>query len=259
MAVAPFISPRDCHSRGVYSSGAPAGPEPSRRRGAAEGGSGSYIRAGTTLTGGTGRLARMAERSYTRRGRSHSLARLLQIPFPTLRHHARSPATVLRAGRGAGLSPSCAAMDEEAKAGPKPDSNANAADAVEAAAAAPLPPSSSEAAEREAKAEEEGELVERLVELVGEIAAISDFRNSYRRQFCNLSRRIRLLVPMLEEAKEAPTPLPAASEAALRRLRDALHGAGELLRLGSSGSKIFLVGFLALWLGALSPCLCFAA
>jgi len=150
-------------------------------------------------------------------------------------------------------------MDEEAKAGPKPDSNANAAAAVEAAAAAPLPPSSSEAAEREAKAEEEGELVERLVELVGEIAAISDFRNSYRRQFCNLSRRIRLLVPMLEEAKEAPTPLPAASEAALRRLRDALHGAGELLRLGSSGSKIFLVGFLALWLGALSPCLCFAA
>ena len=180
-------------------------------------------------------------------------------PIPTLRHHARSPATVLRAGRGPGLSPSCAAMDEEAKAGPKSDANANAADAVEAAAAAPLPPSSSEAAEREAKAEEEGEVVERLVELVGEIAAISDFRNSYRRQFCNLSRRIRLLVPMLEEAKEAPTPLPAASEAALRRLRDALHGAGELLRLGSSGSKIFLVGFLALWLGALSPCLCFAA
>ncbi|PVH32881.1 hypothetical protein PAHAL_9G514000 [Panicum hallii] len=198
-----------------------------------------------TLTGGTGWLARMAERSYTWRGRSLSLSRLLQIPFPTLRHHARSPATVLRAGRGPGLSPSCAAMDEEAKAGPKSDTNANAAAAVEAAAAAaPLPPSSSEAAEREAKAEgaeEEGEVVERLVELVGEIASISDFRNSYRRQFCNLSRRIRLLVPMLEEAKEAPTPLPAASEAALRRLRDALHGAGELLRLGSSGSKIFLV------------------
>ena len=93
MAVAPFISPRDCHSRGVYSSGAPAGPEPSRRRGAAEGGSGSYIRAGTTLTGGTGRLARMAERSsYTRRGRSLSLARLLQIPFPN--PHAPPPRAV---------------------------------------------------------------------------------------------------------------------------------------------------------------------
>lgn len=117
------------------------------------------------------------------------------------------------------------------------------------AAAAPLPPSSSETAEREEakveEADEEGQVVERLVELVSEIAAISDFRNSYRRQFCNLSRRIRLLVPMLEEAKEAPAPLPAASEAALRRLRDALHAARELLRLGSSGSKIFLVRFLA--------------
>jgi hypothetical protein len=154
-------------------------------------------------------------------------------------------------------------MDEEAKVGPKPDTNTNAAAAAEAAAATPLPPSSSEAAEREVNvegpAEKEGEVVERLVELVGEIAAISDFRNSYRRQFCNLSRRIRLLVPMLEEAKEAPAPLPVASQAALRRLREALDGAGELLRLGSSGSKIFLVGFLALWLGALSSCLRFAA
>lgn len=139
-------------------------------------------------------------------------------------------------------------MDDEARSGPVSDMNTDAAAEAEAAAA-PLPPSSSETAEREAEVEgadeEEGPVVERLVELVSEIAAISDFRNSYRRQFCNLSRRIRLLVPMLEEAKEAPTPLPAASEAALRRLREALHAARELLRLGSSGSKIFLVRFLA--------------
>jgi len=136
--------------------------------------------------------------------------------------------------------------DEAAKSVPTSDMNTDAAAEAEAAAA-PLRPSSSEAAEREAKvegADEEGQVVERLVELVSEIATISDFRNSYRRQFCNLSRRIRLLVPMLEEAKEAPAPLPAASEAALRRLRDALHAARELLRLGSSGSKIFLVRFL---------------
>ena len=139
-------------------------------------------------------------------------------------------------------------MDDEAKSVPTSDMNTDAAAEAEAAAA-PLPPSSSETAEREEakveEADEEGQVVERLVELVSEIAAISDFRNSYRRQFCNLSRRIRLLVPMLEEAKEAPAPLPVASEAALRRLRDALHAARELLRLGSSGSKIFLVRFLA--------------
>jgi hypothetical protein len=139
-------------------------------------------------------------------------------------------------------------MEEETKAGPNTDANneaaiAPAATAAEAAAAPP--PSSSETAEAtEVEEEAVGEVLEQLVELVEEIAAFSDFRNAYRRQFCNLSRRIRLLAPMLEEAKEAPKPLPVASEAALRRLGEALRGARELLRLGISGSKIFLVGFL---------------
>jgi hypothetical protein len=140
-------------------------------------------------------------------------------------------------------------MEEETKAGPNTDANNEAATAPAAAAAAEaaaaLPPSSSETAEAtEVEEETVGEVLERLVELVEEIAAFSDFRNAYRRQFCNLSRRIRLLSPMLEEAKEAPQPLPVASEAALRRLEEALRGARELLRLGISGSKIFLVGFL---------------
>ncbi|KAL6645877.1 hypothetical protein ACP70R_017485 [Stipagrostis hirtigluma subsp. patula] len=137
-------------------------------------------------------------------------------------------------------------MDEEASTGANAEAAAAAAEAEAEAAVATPPPAGTESTEREAKEEEVEEegaaVVERLVELVGEIAAISDFRNAYRRQFCNLSRRIRLLAPMLEEAKEAPRPLPAASEAALRRLREALVDARELLRLGSSGSKIFLVG-----------------
>jgi hypothetical protein len=169
-------------------------------------------------------------------------------PFPQLRHYPERPlAAVLRAGEEGSSS---SAMEEETKAGPNTDANneaaiAPAATAAEAAAAPP--PSSSETAEAEATEVEEeavGEVLEQLVELVEEIAAFSDFRNAYRRQFCNLSRRIRLLAPMLEEAKEAPKPLPVASEAALRRLGEALRGARELLRLGISGSKIFLVGFL---------------
>uniref|UniRef100_A0A0D9VSH8 RING-type E3 ubiquitin transferase n=1 Tax=Leersia perrieri TaxID=77586 RepID=A0A0D9VSH8_9ORYZ len=141
-------------------------------------------------------------------------------------------------------------MEEEANPNPNADGNttADSAAAAEAAAASPQPPppaSSSESAEgKEAKEEEEeeaGDLVGQLVKLVEEIAAISDFRNAYRRQFCNLSRRIRLLAPMLEEAKESPRPLPEASYSALRRLREALADSRELLRLGASGSKIFLV------------------
>ncbi|XP_062218591.1 uncharacterized protein LOC133918643 isoform X1 [Phragmites australis] len=45
---------------------------------------------------------------------------------------------------------------------------------------------------------------------------------------------------MLEEAKEASMTLPTASEATLRRLKEVLDSAGELLRFGSSGSKIFV-------------------
>jgi hypothetical protein len=125
-------------------------------------------------------------------------------------------------------------MDEDAKpnnTGEEP--SAEAAPSTTAAEAASAGPES----------EDVGDLVEKVAELVDEIAAISDFRNAYRRQFCNLSRRIRLLAPMLEEAKEGPRPLPEASVAALRQLRDALAAAKDLLRLGSTGSKIFLVGF----------------
>ncbi|KAK3147663.1 hypothetical protein QOZ80_3BG0285250 [Eleusine coracana subsp. coracana] len=187
----------------------------------------------------------MAEASYTRRGRRLSrFSRLLQIPFPQLRHYPERPpaAGLLRTGEGT----SSSSMEEEAKSVPNADANNDAAAPAAAAAeavAAPQP-SSRESTEGEVMKEEEepvGEVLERLLELVGEIAAFSEFRNAYRRQFCNLSRRIGLLAPMLEEAKEAPRPLPVASEAALRRLREALRGAKELLRLGSSGSKIFLV------------------
>jgi hypothetical protein len=144
-------------------------------------------------------------------------------------------------------------MEEEANDGPHTDANNDiptptptpAPAAASVAAVAAPPPSSSERTEAMEKEEAVGDVLERLVEMAEEIAAFSDFRNAYRRSFCNLSRRIRLLSPMLEEAKEAPRPLPVASEAALRRLTEALRGARELLRLGSSGSKIFLVEFLA--------------
>jgi hypothetical protein len=159
----------------------------------------------------------------------------------TLPQAASQPA-VLRPGGG----PSSSAMEEEVKAGPHTDANNDIAAPAPASAsveevAAP-PPSSSERTEAMEEEGAVGEVLERLAELVEEMAAFSDFRNAYRRQFCNLSRRIRLLSPMLEEAKEAPRPLPVASEAALRRLTEALRGARELLRLGS---KIFLVEFLA--------------
>ncbi|URE00565.1 U-box domain-containing protein 13 [Musa troglodytarum] len=86
-----------------------------------------------------------------------------------------------------------------------------------------------------------GSVVESLVAAVEEIAAISDFRNAYKKQFCNLSRRIKLLAPMFEELKESKDPIPPRAVRALEKFNGALDSAKDLLRLGSEGSKIFLL------------------
>ncbi|THU66096.1 hypothetical protein C4D60_Mb05t10580 [Musa balbisiana] len=86
-----------------------------------------------------------------------------------------------------------------------------------------------------------GSVVESLMAAVEEIAAISDYRNAYKKQFCNLSRRIKLLAPMFEELKESKDPIPPRAVRALEKLNGALDSAKDLLRLGSEGSKIFLV------------------
>jgi hypothetical protein len=84
-------------------------------------------------------------------------------------------------------------------------------------------------------------LVQSLVDVVGEISAISEFKNAYKRQFCNLSRRIKLLGPLIEDLKESKNPMPDKELETLTQLKNAIDSAKELLRLGSEGSKIFLV------------------
>lgn len=118
-------------------------------------------------------------------------------------------------------------MEEEAKGGA---GSAVEAEAEAEAVAPPIP------AEEGADA-----VVQGMVEAVEEISAMSEFRNAYRKLFCNLARRIKLLAPMLEELKESKDPIPAKAIETLARLREALDSAKELLRLGNEGSKIFLV------------------
>lgn len=84
-------------------------------------------------------------------------------------------------------------------------------------------------------------VAERLAEAMENIARISDFRKAYRKQFCNLSRRIKLLAPMFEELKEIKETISEQVLSTMEKLVTALDSAKDLLRLGSSGSKIFLV------------------
>ncbi|KAI4322147.1 hypothetical protein L6164_021867 [Bauhinia variegata] len=85
-----------------------------------------------------------------------------------------------------------------------------------------------------------GGLVQSLIDLVNDIAVISDYRCTVKKQYCNLARRLKLLTPMFEEIRDSKEALPQDTLKALLSLKEALESAKELLRFGSEGSKIYL-------------------
>ncbi|XP_038992745.1 U-box domain-containing protein 13-like [Hibiscus syriacus] len=89
--------------------------------------------------------------------------------------------------------------------------------------------------------EEKGELVQSLIDAVNQIASISDYRCSIKKEYCNLARRLKLLTPMFEEIRDSKEIISEETVKALVSLKEALVSAKELLRFGSEGSKIYLV------------------
>ncbi|KAE9616613.1 hypothetical protein Lal_00034538 [Lupinus albus] len=88
----------------------------------------------------------------------------------------------------------------------------------------------------------ENEIVQILIELVNEIAAISDYKPMVKKQYCNLARRLKLLTPMFEEIRDMnKEAIPLNTLKALFAFKDALESAREILRFGSEGSKIYMV------------------
>ncbi|XP_034687853.1 U-box domain-containing protein 13 [Vitis riparia] len=89
--------------------------------------------------------------------------------------------------------------------------------------------------------EAKGAPVQELIDTVSKISSISDYRCTVRKEYCNLARRLKLLIPMFEEIRDSKEPIPEESLKALVSLKEALESAKELLRFGSEGSKIFMV------------------
>ncbi|GMI81788.1 plant U-box 13, ARABIDOPSIS THALIANA PLANT U-BOX 13 [Hibiscus trionum] len=89
--------------------------------------------------------------------------------------------------------------------------------------------------------EVKGELVQSLIDAVNQIVPIGDYRCAVKKEFCNLSRRLKLLTPMFEEIRESKEQIPEETVKALVSLKEALISAKEMLRFGSEGSKIYLV------------------
>lgn len=90
--------------------------------------------------------------------------------------------------------------------------------------------------------EEDGATLSRkLIDLVAEISAISEYRGTVKKQYTNLARRLKLLTPMFEEIRDTKDQLPDDTVKAMASLVTKLESAKEMLRFGSEGSKIYLV------------------
>ncbi|KAI3811598.1 hypothetical protein L1987_21324 [Smallanthus sonchifolius] len=87
----------------------------------------------------------------------------------------------------------------------------------------------------------EGGLIQKLIDTVNEISVISDYRCTVKKLFSNLARRLKLLTPLFEEIRDIKELIPDDSHQALVSLMEAMESAKELLRVGSEGSKIYLV------------------
>ncbi|CAL9234731.1 unnamed protein product [Arabidopsis halleri] len=87
---------------------------------------------------------------------------------------------------------------------------------------------------------EKHKLAQTLIDSINEIASISDHHTPMKKHCGNLSRRLKLLIPMLEEIRENQE---SSSEVvkALLSLKESLLPAKDLLSFVSQVSKIYLV------------------
>jgi hypothetical protein len=87
------------------------------------------------------------------------------------------------------------------------------------------------------------DLLDELLSTVGSARAFQEFRRSQRKESFNLLRWLQLVLPLIEELREAAPARPLTDDAyrRLALLGRAFQAARRLLRCCHDGSKIFLV------------------
>ncbi|CAL5328806.1 unnamed protein product [Camellia sinensis] len=90
--------------------------------------------------------------------------------------------------------------------------------------------------------ESESDVVKELMEVIETLGSFVSYRRTQRKECLNLVRRLKLLVPLLEELKDQQLHTPISDEAlnCLANLKKALRYAKKLLSTCSHGSKIYL-------------------
>ncbi|XP_042493088.1 U-box domain-containing protein 14-like [Macadamia integrifolia] len=86
--------------------------------------------------------------------------------------------------------------------------------------------------------EESTVVVDQLIEVIREICGFPECRNTSKKMYSNLVRRVKLLNPLFDELKDTEVSLGEDQVRALGSLKDALNSAKELLRSVNEGSKI---------------------
>ncbi|KAI8549054.1 hypothetical protein RHMOL_Rhmol07G0321500 [Rhododendron molle] len=84
------------------------------------------------------------------------------------------------------------------------------------------------------------DVIQELVALIEAVQSIGDFRRTQRKEAHSLVRRLKLLLPLLEEIRDIDTLIPEAGMTCLCNLKHAFLAAKKLLKMCTEGSKIYL-------------------
>ncbi|KAK4854221.1 hypothetical protein QYF36_020649 [Acer negundo] len=87
---------------------------------------------------------------------------------------------------------------------------------------------------------EEIDVIHEIFSVIEFVAQLGDYRRTQRKECYNLARRMKLLLPLLEEIRDYDSPINEAGLASLCCLKKALVMSKKLMRICNEGSKIYL-------------------
>lgn len=87
------------------------------------------------------------------------------------------------------------------------------------------------------------DVVQEILSVIELVARFGDYRRTHRKECYGLVRRMKLLLPFLEEIRDIDGPICEMGIACLSKLKKALVLAKKLLKTCNEGSKIYLVRF----------------
>ncbi|CAK7346029.1 unnamed protein product [Dovyalis caffra] len=99
-----------------------------------------------------------------------------------------------------------------------------------------------ESAESNASSPREGiDIVQEMLSVIESVSKLRDYRRSHKKECYGLVRRMKLMVPFLEEIKDFDGPISEQGISSLSNLKKPLVLAKKLLTTCNEGSKIYLV------------------